>query len=93
LSLSVVPPFVKEVLLTRGTDASLLPWLGSDWRADGDRSNSTHHDSHLVFLLEYRDQKLAIAGVMARGGVEPPTPRFSVKTPEEKVWPWLQGHS
>ena len=30
---------------------------------------------------------------MARGGVEPPTPRFSVKELEAMVWPWLQGLS
>jgi len=30
---------------------------------------------------------------MARGGIEPPTPRFSVKELEAVVWPWLQGLS
>jgi hypothetical protein len=48
----------------------------------------------LVFLSEYGDQKLTILqGFMVRGGVEPPTPRFSVKTPDAVIWPWLQGLS
>jgi hypothetical protein len=30
---------------------------------------------------------------MARGRIELPTPRFSVKNPAEKMWLWLQGLS
>jgi hypothetical protein len=34
-----------------------------------------------------------LQGFMARGGIEPPTPRFSVKELEGMIWPWLQGLS
>jgi hypothetical protein len=44
----------------------------------------------------FGDQAAEVADLqefMARGGVEPPTPRFSVKEQEAKIWPWLQGLS
>jgi hypothetical protein len=46
-----------------------------------------------VRLSEKRPDDAGLQGFMARGGVEPPTPRFSVKELEAMVWPWMQGLS
>jgi hypothetical protein len=49
--------------------------------------------SHGAPVGEERPEDAGLQGFMARGGVEPPTPRFSVKTPDAVIWAWLQGLS
>jgi hypothetical protein len=38
-------------------------------------------------------RRLPHSYAMARGRIELPTPRFSVKEPDPQIWPWLQGLS
>ena len=57
-------------------------------------SNWQDHDSEEWSPRSRRSRKHPDLQVfMARGGIEPPTPRFSVKELEAMVWPWLQGLS
>jgi hypothetical protein len=43
--------------------------------------------------LEEKPETADLQEFMAMGGVEPPTPRFSVKEMEAMICPWLQGLS
>jgi hypothetical protein len=57
------------------------------------RTQETTIPTRGPYVAKEKPETADLQELMARGGVEPPTPRFSVKNQEPKIWPWLQGLS